>query len=226
MAALLALALPSLAGAAPVTLSFPTVGGDYKVTFDPQTLPEEDLRAFVRLSPHLHGWESYAVAPRLEHCVAGDPDYRECGARAPGSAHFDWNARRNLERGAALLAEVGRLRAPRELEPVVEYSRRSLAFSLWLETTKFEFYRTGDAGVLARPYEGLEPAAHCGAALDRVRAAAGPEDRYHHATYTWHNCVNAAYRARLGGYPLDAWEAFVRRHGIQEAVLEPFGAGR
>ena len=220
-AVLLLLGLPGAGGAAPATLRFRTLVGEYTLAFDTAVIAEADLRALARLSPFLHGGESYAVAPPLERCVDADPAYAACGDRTPASAGFDRNARVNLERGARLLATLRGLRAPRELAPVLEYSRRSLAWSLWLEETKLEFYRTGDAGVLRRAYEGLEPAAVCGPLLDELARAPGREAQYRLVTYRWHNCLNDAYRVRLGDYPLDAWEAFLRAHGVREAVLEP-----
>jgi hypothetical protein len=214
------LGLPLHAGAAPVTLSFKTLRGDYKVTFDTAAIAEDDMRRLVLLSPHLHGWQSYAVAPRLELCRAGDPAYRDCDWASVAAADFTWNARANLEKGARLLETLDGLRYPRELEPVVQYSKRSLAFSLWLEQTRFDFYRTGDLDVLRRTYEGVSPAAGCGPVLEALGEARAPDDKHHLTAHAWHNCVNDLYRRRLGEYPLHAWEAFVRAHGILEAVLE------
>src|SRR3990170_4457420 len=123
-----------------------------------------------------------ALAPS----VPPPPASASCGPRSLGSANFERNARVNLERGARLLETLRRLRAPRELAPVVEYARRSLAWSLWLDQTKLEFYRTWDAGVLRRPYAGLDPGAPCGAVLEALERAPGHEAKY-----------------RLGPHPLD-----------------------
>lgn len=220
LATVLLLTLPVHAQTAPVTLSFKTLRGDYKVTFDAAAIAEEQVRQLVRLSPHVSGWESYAVAPRLELCRTGDPAYRDCGWGSVAAANFTWNARVNLENGARLLDTLDGLRYPGELEPVVQYSKRSLAFSLWLEQTRLEFYRTWDVDVLTRTYEGVSPAAGCAHVLDALGQARAPDDKYHLAAYAWHNCVNDLYRSRLGEYPLDAWDAFVRAHGIREHVLE------
>lgn len=222
LGALLLLVLPLGADAGVVTLSYKTLLGDYKVTFDSAKLPEEDMKRLVLLSPHLHGWESYAIAPRLERCLVDDLVYLDCGSLGASTASFTRNARLNLEKGATLLKQLGRLRYPRELSPVVEYSQRSLAFSLWLEETKLDFYRTWDAGVLTRTYEDLDSASLCRPAVDEILKARDAEDRYRLTTYAWHNCVNDAYRARLGDYPVQAWQMFIRAHGIQEHVLETF----
>lgn len=220
LAALLLAALPLHAQAAPATLSFKTLRGDYRLTFDTAAISEDDLRQLVVLSPHLHGWESYAIAPRLELCRAGDPAYRECDWPSVAAASFTWNARVNLDRGARLLETLNGLRYPRELEPVVQYSKRSLAFSLWLEETKFDYYRTWSLDVLRRTYEGVSPAAGCAPVLEAIGRERAGDDKYHLTAYAWHNCVNDLYRGGLGEYPLHAWEAFVRAHGIREHVLE------
>ena len=219
----LLLAVPRAADATPAILKFPTLLGEYTLAFDTAVIPEEEMRAFARLSPRLHGLESWVVAPRLERCVADEPGYHDCGARSLTSANFERNARVNLDRGTRLLATLRSLRAPRVLSPVVDYSRRALAWSLWLEETKFEFYRTWDASVLRRPYEGLDPGALCGPVLDELERIREREARYRLVAYRWHNCVNDAYLVRLGDFPLDAWEAFLRTHGIREVVLDPLG---
>jgi hypothetical protein len=223
LALLAVLAVPPGTDAQVRTVSFTTLLGEYTVVFDAARLPEEDLRALIMLSPHLHGWSSLALAPRLERCLVDDPAYRDCGTRTPTAPHFQWNARLNLDRGAEALRALERLRYPRELEAVVAYSRRSLTFSLWLEATKFAYLETGDAAVLARGYDGLEPARLCGSALEEIGRASDVETRYHLVTYKWHNCLNDAFRGRLGPYPRDAWERFLTAHAIREEVLDSLG---
>ena len=73
-----------------------------------------------------------------------------CAQAIERSHTFLWNARVNLDRGAAALTNLRGLRVPAELEPVPVWLQRSLAFSLWLEETKLEFFRTADVGVLRR----------------------------------------------------------------------------
>jgi hypothetical protein len=225
LAALLLLLAPS-AVAASRTLVFTTLHGEYQLTFDDARLREADLRALVVLSPHLAGWTSLAVAPRLERCVAGDPAYLEC-TRASDSPRFLWNARVNLEAGAATLRTLGELRTPAELEPVLAWFRRSLAFSLWLEETKLDFYRSRDIAVLTRRYESAEPARGCGPAVAAVRAAPSRQEQDDAVGLEWHNCVNDLARRDIGDDPLAAWRRFLTSWGIGERITEslPEAAG-
>jgi hypothetical protein len=209
--------------AEPRRLVFPTLLGEYTLAFDSARIAEPELRALAVLSPHLAGWTSLAVAPRLEHCVVDDPDYLDCGSRTPGAPNFVWNARVNLRRGAAALAALDRLAAPPELAPVVTWLKRSLRFSLWLEESRLEFYATGRLDALGRRYEDVDPARTCREALAAVAATDGAE-RDDLVAHRWHNCVNTAYRARLGEYPRAAWDAFLAAYGVGERSAETLTA--
>lgn len=201
-------------------LALRTLLGEYRLLFEASPLGEDELRELARLSPHLAGWESNVVVPRLELCRPEDPAYAPCARRGPEEPGFFVNARVNLDRGARLIDRFRRLPHPKELEPVVQYLVRSLHLSLWLEETKLDFYRTWDARVLGRAYEGLDPAVVCRAVLDDVEVAASREDQYRLVDLTWHNCVNDAARQRLGGYPMDAWNEFLRSYAIEEQHIE------
>jgi hypothetical protein len=220
LALALALAGAPGAAAAPQTLAVPTLVGEYALDFDDARIDAPTLRALLALSPHLAGWQSRAVAPRLELCVVDDAAYLDCGARTPDAKNFLWNARVNLERGARALRELAALRYPAELDPVVGWLRRSLAFSLWVEETRLDYYRTWDVATLARRYEDVDPAAACPVPLTALRRATSREERHHLAAHDWHNCVNEAFRRRLGGYPLEAWERFLDAHAIRERTTE------
>jgi hypothetical protein len=221
-AAILLLALllmPAAAGAGPRTLVFPTLYGEYQLAFDDARIAEADVRTLVVLSPHLAGWESLAVAPRLERCVPGDPAYLEC-TRASDSPRFLWNARANLDAGVATLRQLSDLRAPAELDPVIAWLRRSLAFSLWLEETKLDFYRSRDARVLVRGYEGSEPGRACAPAVAAVGRAASRQAQDDVVALEWHNCVNGLVRRGLGEYPVAAWQRFLATWGVKERITE------
>lgn len=216
----LAMALPRPADAEPQRLVFPTLLGEYHLLFDDRRVPESDVRALVVLSPHLAGWTSLAVAPRLERCVVGDPAYLDCGNRSVRSHTFLWNARVNLERGVAALAHVRGLRVPAELEPVSMWLQRSLSFSLWLEEMKLEFFRTGDLAVLRRRYEDVDPGRECAAVLGDVARAASTDAQFEMVVLPWHNCVNAHFRRRIGDYPMAAWQRFLAAWRITERLVE------
>src|SRR3972149_1529829 len=87
-ATLLVLALAGAVAAAPATLRFRTLLGDYTLAFDTAVIGEEAMRALAPLSPHLHGWESWLVAPPPERRADTDPAFASPGARPPGRAHL------------------------------------------------------------------------------------------------------------------------------------------
>jgi len=216
----LMLALPLAAAAEPQRIVVPTLLGEYHLVFDDQRAAESDVRALVVLSPHLAGWTSLAVAPRLERCVVGDPAYLQCGSRSTQSHTFLWNARVNLERGTAALTHLRGLRVPPELEPVSQWLQRSLAFSLWLEETKLEFFRTSDVAVLRRRYEDLDTGRACSSAVADIARASSPDAQFDLVFLPWHNCVNSQFRRRLGEYPLPAWQRFLSAWKITERFVE------
>lgn len=223
------LALPLAAGAAHQTMVLPTLLGEYHLTYDNLKVNEADLKPLVILSPHLAGWNSLAVTPRLERCVVGETEYLDCRDRSVRSPTFLWNARVNLKRGAAMLDSLRAMRPPAELDPVVTWTQSSLAFSLWLEETKLEFYQTADVNVLRRRYGEMDPARGCAAALEQVqRAATAANAQYDMVVLPWHNCVNDQFRRRLGDYPIAAWQRFLSKWGIQERFVEmvPQASGR
>ena len=217
---LLLLALAAPAAAERVDVVFATLHGKYILTLDTARLSEGEVRELVVLSPHLSGWTSQAVVPRLELCVPDDPAYLDCDARTPASPGFFWNARANVAKGVKAIAALKTLRYPRELDAVVAYLERSLAFSLWLEETRLAYYQSWDEQVLARPYGGVAPGRECRGALEAVAAAVAREDKHHRAAHDWHNCVNTAVRRDLGPYPAPAWEAFLVAYGIGERLVE------
>jgi hypothetical protein len=220
LALVVLLALPVAAAAETQRLVFPTLLGEYQLAFDDKRTPEAEVRTLVSLSPHLAGWNSLAVAPRLERCVVDDPAYLDCRSRSPQSANFLWNARVNLERGNAALTYLRSLRPPPELEPVVTWLQRSLTFSLWLEETKLEFFRTADVAVLRRRYEDVDPARDCGGVINDVTRAGSPDAQFDLVVLRWHNCVNNQFRRKLGEYPLPAWKKFLSAWRINERVVE------
>ena len=221
--------LPRPAGAAHQTMVLPTLLGEYHLTYDTLRVTEAELKPLVILSPHLAGWDSIAVTPRLERCVVGEKDYLDCRDRSVRSPTFLWNARVNLKRGAATLDSLRKLRTPVELDPVVTWLQASLSFSLWLEETKLEFYQTGDVSVLRRQYGELDPDRGCGDALAQIeRTLKTAAVQYDMVVLPWHNCVNALFRRRLGDYPMTAWQRFLSKWDIQERFVEllPQASGR
>ena len=125
LVAAVVLGLPLAAAAAHQTMVLPTLLGEYHLTYDNRKVNEADLKPLVILSPHLAGWNSIAVTPRLERCVVGETEYLDCRDRSVRSPTFLWNARVNLKRGAAILDNLRAMRAPAELDPVVTWLQSS-----------------------------------------------------------------------------------------------------
>ena len=216
---LLVLALPMSAAAEPQRLVIPTLLGEYHLNYNDGRISEPELREMSILSPHLAGWTSLAVAPRLDRCVVDDPAYLKCGGRSPTSPTFLWNARVNLDRGAASLARLRGLRVVPELEPVSNWLQRSLAFSLWLEETKLEFFRASDVSILRRRYEEVDLGRECGSVANDV-ARAGSDAQFDMVLLRWHNCANSLVRRRLGEYPIGDWRRFLSAWQITERFIE------
>jgi hypothetical protein len=221
----LVVALPVTAAAGPQRLVFPTLLGEYQLNYNDRQLSEAELREMAILSPHLAGWTSLAVAPRLDRCVVDDPAYLQCGGRSPTSPTFLWNARVNLDRGAASLARLRGLRVAPELEPVSTWLQRSLAFSLWLEETKLEFFRSADVAILRRRYEDVDLGRECGSVTNEV-ARAGSDAQFDIVLLRWHNCANSLVRRRLGEYPMGDWRRFLSIWQITERFIESLPEGQ
>jgi hypothetical protein len=213
---MLPLACPTDAVGERITLGpFQTVPGEYSVTFDSSSIPLEQMKGLVRLSPQL-SWE-YIVPPSLELCVTGDPKYLECGTRDLRAPHFLENAKINLDEGRGSLKKLQSLTYPKELGRVVAYLKDSLAFSLWLHETRYEFYKSWDTEILKRRYRDLDPSKVCAGELRDIAAAVSKEDKYR-LSFQWWKCVNNLYRSRLGDYPLQDWKTFISTYRIEEGT--------
>jgi hypothetical protein len=180
----------------------------YKLTFDPKEISEAQIKALIFISPPFEAFE-VSIAPALELCRDGDPHYYACGSRGPGDPHFFDNALVNLDIGNKRLAYLEALNAPTHLDPVIKYGKEFLSFTLWLESTRYDFYRSWDIEVLERKYGGLDPSALCPSEISRIEGAGSKEQKYKLAPYDWQNCMNSAFFKQhgwspVGGYPKDA----------------------
>ncbi len=107
---------------------------------------------------------------------------------------------------------------------MLAWLRRSLAFSLWLEETKLDFYRSRDATVLTRRYENAEPGRGCAPAVGAVRGATSRREQDDLVALEWHNCVNDLARREIGAYPLASWQRFLAGWTISERFVETLPA--
>lgn len=210
-----ALVFGDSAAAKQVTLGpYNTLDGKYEVTFDTSRISEEQMKQLVLLSPALSSLD-YTLAPSLELCVTGDPRYRECGDRRLESPNFLPNAEVNLNLGRQALKFVSTLRYPKELQRVVRYLKDSLSFSLWIQEARYQFFKTWELALLKRQSHDIDPTRLCDSILKTIERTSSQGDKYQ-LTKDWWNCMNRPFRERLGDYPLEAWQGFLKAYGIEE----------
>ncbi len=205
-----------------VTLTF---NGEYVLTFDTERISEAEIRRVIFISPQLEGHD-VSVAPAIEQCRTGDPQYFRCGSRDLHDPHFFHNALVNLGIATKRLAYLEALKYPKELEPVVQYEKNFLSFTRWLEQTRYDFYQTWDTEVLKRKYDDLDPSVLCASEIAEIDHATSRDQKYKLVRYGWHNCLNDAFLKLSGwypdgGYPRKAWERFLTAYGITERFAGP-----
>lgn len=217
----------SKAPAETVTLTFSTDPGGwgdvFKLTFDTKRIPESEIKTLVLISPHFAG--QTAISRNLELCEQPHPQYFPCGSGDLHYAHFFDNARVNLDIATKQLAYLETLKYPKELKPVVQYEKKSLSFSRWLEQTRYEFYKSWDTRVLKRKYQGLDLSVLCSSQIGQIELAGSKDEKFELAKNEWRNCVlNASFKLfgsyPGGGYPMDAWKRFLKAYGIKEQLIK------
>jgi len=187
----------------------------YVVRFDPAKISAERLRGLVELSPY--AGDNFEVPEWLELCVEGDPEYKPCGTRAPGAKYFYDNAEVNLRKIARRIKWLETTRFPEELVPVVKHFLGVQRLSLEIQTRRLNYFRTGDARLFATPFSDFDPRQECRTEVDGVLRLVGSRED---ALREWSNCANSIGRDKIGRYPKDAWEGFLRRYDIQEEYRE------
>ena len=198
----------------PPTVQVVEVDADQiRYVYDPAKLKPYALNDLLQISPF-----SANMPPFLELCVQGDADYRPCGSRALGAENFLANANVNITKGTELLAALDRLNVPASLQPAFRYHRRGVVFWMCLERARFAYYR-GDNNALRTTCDDVDASATCPDWLRQASAARSEADRDELAKSGWHNCMNDAFAAGYGKYPIDAWRAFLKQFAIQETTL-------
>jgi len=188
---------------------------ELKFTFNPNRISEDDVRRFAQLSPHASEY-ALNLSPKLELCLAGNPDYLECGTRDLHARNFFHNAEVSLRKGHETLKNLIGLQHPRELDPIVEYLSSSLTFALWREQARLDYYKTWNLDALGHDYHDLKPNALCSSVIQALRMA-GTEDEKYRLGRDWSTCL---LRARNRAYPEDAWRGFLRAYDMTEVVEE------
>jgi len=197
------------------TLSIKYGEAEQKLTFNPNLISEGEVRRFAQLSPNASEY-SLNLSPTLELCVAGKPEYLECGTRNLHAKNFYHNAEINMKKGSVALRNLADLQHPRELDPIVEYLSSSLSFALWREQTRLEFYKSWNLNLLRRDHEDLKPNALCSTVIQAISIASTEDEKYRLAR-EWSTCL---FRARPQPYPEAAWRRFLKTYGITELVEE------
>jgi hypothetical protein len=116
------------------------------------------------------------------------------------------------------LAYLNDLKEFPDLEPLVDYFRRSLRFSLWQRERLLAYYRTWDMAELQHDYEALPVTDETKETLARLENAVDADARWKIADYEWQNIGNGLYRAQEGEAPAEVWERFLRDKGINESI--------
>ena len=198
----------STAAAETITLRINEPGSEEIVTFDTERISEAEVRRLITLSP---GFRGLAIA-----IASGDPD-------APD---FLDKYRATMLPAEERLKQLNALHYPEELRPVVEYEKQLLSFTLWLARTRYEFYRAWKIEALEQNYEDLKVSELCASQIAQIRVAPTFREKYELSSYDWYNCVDHAFMRRRGwhrdgGYPLKAWERFLKAYGIEAKEVGP-----
>jgi hypothetical protein len=241
----LALLAPASWAGTGVTFTYKTADTEYTVSFDSSKIPERQMRELIILSPLVTDYagippvsaakdfgaggslsggvrDKNFFALDLEQCLAQDPEYSVCAGKRNdvSSPNFLHNAEVNLRRSRRGLEWLQHLNYPKELQPVVEFLRRGLALSLWIEETRVRYYSTWDENVLREVHDGIAPGKTCAEIFRKLQAASSQEEKYRIAKFDWANCIRREIRRQLGTYPVSAWNAFLKAYGITETYKE------
>lgn len=210
--------LPLRAEAARTMLILQALDGEYKLTFDDSKFSVDHMRSLARISPRMS--PEFSLSSYLELCIEGDLRYRTCGTREIDAPNFYWNAEVNLKGGQEALDFLRALAYPKELEPVVKYLESEGSFYQCLGQTMLNFLKSWDSGVLRNSCGKIDPSTHCSHSLLEIEGSRSTKVKYDLLKYKWYNCMNSVFRNRIGNYPLQVWENFLRTYGITEELIE------
>lgn len=171
-------------------------GCEADLEFDRARIAPDRLRAFARLLPYSEG--------------SWDYEYNSVAGAGPETAA------ERLTRRASVVAqfekEMGRLKPPRELAPLISWNRERWAAYEWRERSVTEFCQARNAAALERAYGGLDPRASC---RDEIERATHDKRDCNVAVLPWIRCVDRFLPS--GDYPAGSWAAFQRAYGIVAA---------
>lgn len=216
------------------TLVFDGAWEEYKVTFDPLKISENKIRQLIAFSPYtgqdIAGFETGRsdtggildkdfLAPELERCIDNDPKYSKCGTGDLRDPNFYKNAGVNLQLGQQQLSSLDNMDYPLELTPVVEHLKKPLAFFLWLQKTRYEFYQSWNVEVLKRNYDDdSNPTASCPEVLQQIANDSSRWDKYTLVRFKWFSCMLDSHHTEP--YPIGAWKKFLQDYDIREEYID------
>jgi len=211
--------------AAPVEITLQSAEGLITLKMDDSRIDVVALKRYlvVHPIPHDGDFDTYVYLPL---CVEHDPMYKPCGTRDIHAKYFLENAAYNLQMAEQRLAYLNGLHEFRELQPLVDYFRSSLEFSIWIGKRLFEYFKTWNPAALEQDFKGLPVSTKAKAVLDRLKNASDIESRWDLSYYEWHRIANSLYRDAEGPVPSDVWEKFIRERRIVETIEDDNPEGK
>jgi hypothetical protein len=198
------------------------VGCGVEYEFDSARISKAELTRLWTLAPErINDWSD---SPWLEVCLEGvDQKYKPCGSRDWKDPNFISNGQVNLGFKKAKLNELSAFKAPPELEPVIAYQKRRIAYTLWIDTSRLNYYQTWNVSSLNEPFQNVRPAEKCTEAFKKLESAKDNDQRYSIARIDWDACVAKSYDRYFSWYPDDAWQRFLKAYGIKMKWIEDCG---
>src|SRR6266403_2400389 len=142
------------------TITVSVVAGRDRITFDTARMSEEEVRRWMRLSPNISNSNSYLVPESLQLCIAGHPEYRDCGTRDWTARNFIFNANVNLQKIRDRTKELNEGLYPQELRSVLSYLKTIQGDTLFFQSQLLKFVEDGRTENLTTSLTALTPASN------------------------------------------------------------------
>ena len=190
--------------------------GWVSVSFNPQKVERPELDRWMQLSPQLSAYNDLGSLMDIRRCLPKDKQYVDCEALPLKLNNVDVNIRK-IE---SLKTSLDTQRVPDGLKGVQTYLSKLQAFSLWRAQQQREYLRTHNISALSVKFEDLNPGQSCSGILQEISDSSQQEHLARLVTVDWANCVWNLESKRIGPYPRQEWEAFLKAHELTEIVKE------
>jgi len=170
----------------------------------------------MQLSPQLSAYNDLGSLMDIRRCLPKDKQYVDCEALPLKLNNVDVNIRK-IE---SLKTSLDTQRVPDGLKGVQTYLSKLQAFSLWRAQQQREYLRTHNISALSVKFEDLNPGQSCSGILQEISDSSQQEHLARLVTVDWANCVWNLESKRIGPYPRQEWEAFLKAHELTEIVKE------